>query len=129
MALIKGYIDDAGVDVVLSSPVVFKSHSTTVVDLGPIYTPKIDTMAYLVERTSAAKKGLFVHSCPIDANYKGSVHAIVYNSSNHKICYDAGSAFCQLVVVPIETIRDIKCKKIGKRSTSWAGGTDSTKDK
>lgn len=124
MTLIKGYIDDAGVDVVLSKPVVFKSHTTTIVDLGPIYTPSVNTMAYLVERTSSAKEGLFVHSCPIDANYCGSIHAIVYNSSNHTICYNTGSAFCQLVVVPIETVRDVPCKKQGKRFTSWAGSTD-----
>ena len=51
--------------------------------------------------------------------------AIVHNLSNDIIEYNYGQAFCQLVVVDIETnTKDVKIKKPGKRTTSNLGGTD-----
>lgn len=123
-SLKKGYMEDAGADIILSEPVIFKSHKMTVVDLGAICTPAPECMGYLVARTSAAKKGLMVQSCPIDSYYEGPVHAIVYNASDEDIVYKEDEAFCQLVIVPIKTIRNVPCKREGRRSDSCFGGTD-----
>lgn len=123
-SLIKGYEDDAGLDVILSEQVTFKAKQQTIINLGNICTPAPDNMGYLIERTSAAKQGLFVHSCPIDANYEGPVHAIVYNSSDNDVTYNKDEAFCQLVIVAVKTVRNLPCKKSGKRTNSCFGGTD-----
>ena len=123
-SLEKGYIDDAGCDIKISEKVIFKAHKTTIVNLGAICTPAPDCMGYLVARTSAAKKGLIVQSCPIDAYYEGEVHAIVYNTTDEDIIYPEATAFCQLVIVPIKTVRNVPCKKEGRRSDSCFGGTD-----
>ena len=122
---VKGYADDAGIDILLDKKVTFVPGETQIVELPVKITPKEGTMAYLIERTSAAKKGLFVHSCPIDANYTGTIHAIVYNSSKNYITYNVGEAFCQVVPVTLATtLGKVPCKKEGKRTDSCFGGTD-----
>lgn len=125
----KGYAADAGVDILIDKDIMFEPGTTTIVELPVKITPEEGQMAYLIERTSAAKKGLFVHSCPIDANYTGAVHAIVYNSSKFYVQYKAGEAFCQVVNVSINYPKDIPCKKEGKRTDSCFGGTDGNTSK
>lgn len=122
---VKGYEADAGVDIILQEDATFMPMSTVNYNLHINYTPKEGQMAFLCARTSAAAKGLTVATCPIDPNYTGDVMAIVHNISNDIIEYKKGQAFCQLVVVDIETItKDVKIKKPGKRTTSNLGGTD-----
>lgn len=122
---VKGYEADAGVDIILQEDAIFMPMSTVNYNLHINYTPKEGQMAFLCARTSAAAKGLTVATCPIDPNYTGDVMAIVHNISNDIIEYKKGQAFCQLVVVDIETITEgVKIKKPGKRTTSNLGGTD-----
>lgn len=122
---VKGYEADAGVDIILQEDATFMPMSTVNYNLHIHYTPKEGQMAFLCARTSAAAKGLTVATCPIDPNYTGDVMAIVHNISNDIIEYKRGEAFCQLVVVDIETIKQgVKVKKPGKRTTSNLGGTD-----
>ena len=125
----KGYDADAGVDILIDKDVMFEPGTTTIVELPVKVTPEEGQMAYLIERTSAAKKGLFVHSCPIDANYTGAVHAIVYNSSKFYVQYKVGEAFCQVVNVSINYPKNVPCKKEGKRTDSCFGGTDGNTSK
>ena len=121
----KGYSADAGTDVVLNEPVAFLPLSTTSVDLHVGCTPDEGYMAFLCARTSAANKGLVVATCPIDANYTGTVTAIVHNVSNDIISYEKGESFCQLVAVPIAVISDDNTliKNSGKRTDGKLGST------
>lgn len=120
---VKGYEDDAGTDVVLQKDVCFMPLSTTTVDLDVKITPSEGRMAILCARTSAANKGLVVATCPIDANYCGTVTAIVHNVSNEIVTYNKGEAFCQAVMLPIFNSINAKVKKKGKRSTGKLGST------
>lgn len=119
----KGYADDAGLDIMLDEPVTL-TKGRNIVELDIHYICNVDRMAYLVERTSAAIKGIIVHQCPIDPNYCGKITAIVENLGE-EITYWRGEAFCQLVVVPILTEKTgILCRKKGVRTTSKMGGTN-----
>lgn len=119
---IKGYIDDAGMDIILKEDVTFLPLSTVKIDLDVKYVPQKGQMALLCSRTSAANNGLIVAMCPIDANYNGTITAIVHNVSNKVVTYLAGQAFCQLVCTPIiPTIA--KVKKQGVRSDGKLGST------
>lgn len=120
---LKGYVEDAGVDIILKKEAVFLPISTTNIDLGVRITPEEDKVAFLFARTSAAAKGLCVASCPIDANFNGTVSAMVHNVSNNIIVYHEGESFCQYVMLDAVINRDIKTKKEGKRSDSKFGGT------
>lgn len=121
---IRGYVDDAGTDIVLTDPVIFKAHSTTVVDLHVKANIHVRESGFLFARTSAAKRGLIVATCPIDPNYSGSVNAVVHNVSDEDVFYGVGEAFCQIVVVPFVPVKADKIKKKGTRSDGAFGSTD-----
>lgn len=120
----KGYKDDAGTDVILNKDVTILPMSTMSIDLDVTITPKEGEMGVLCARTSSAAKGLCVAMCPIDANYSGNVTAIVHNVSNNILTYKKGEAFCQVVMLPINTLdKNIEVKKEGKRSDGKLGST------
>lgn len=121
---VKGYIDDAGVDIILDRDVTFMPMSTTTIDLNVNITPEASSAAFLCARTSAAQKGIQVAACPIDPFYNGNVSAIVTNISNDIITYKKGEAFCQYVQFEIIANDNVLTKKAGRRTDSKFGGTD-----
>ena len=122
--LVKGYSDDAGADILLTEPVEFEPHSTTVVDLKIKTHIPVRETGFLFARTSAAKRGLIVAPCPIDPNYSGSVSAVVHNVSDALVTYGIGEAFCQIVVLPFVPVKAGKIKKEGTRTDGAFGSTD-----
>ena len=121
---VKGYLNDAGTDIILLDDVTFKANDTTHVDLECKITPEPGTFAVLMSRTSAAIKGLCVAVCPIDADYCGNVSAIVHNISNNTIHYKAGEAFCQVVFLPLaKPTIEPTIKKEGRRNRGKFGST------
>lgn len=126
----KGYKDDAGTDIILDKKVQFLPHSTTIVDLNVKVIPKAGEMATLCARTSAAKQGLNVAMCPVDANFNGTVSAIVHNISNNVITYEKGTSFCQWIGLKLSDIKnvsdEVKIKNKGKRCDGKFGSTGGT---
>lgn len=121
--LVKGYVNDAGNDVLLENDVTFMPMQTTVIDLNLVVVPNKGEMGFLCSRTSAAAKGLIVAMCPIDPDFNGTITAVVHNMSNSIITYHKGEAFCQIVKTPINYIDGVKVKKEGKRSNGKLGST------
>lgn len=121
----KGYAEDAGTDVILEETVTFLPLSSTAINLDIGCTPEEGSMCFLCARTSAANKGLIVATCPIDANYTGTVTAIVHNVSNDVIIYKRGESFCQIVAVPITSVPSgpTLVKNAGKRTDGKLGST------
>ena len=124
----KGYKNDAGYDIIIDENVVFEPRKMTIYELNQVITPKKGTCVMLVARTSAAKKGLIISMCPIDADYVGKITAIVYNASDNFIVYNKGEAFCQAVFVKLAkcTIKksDFYIKKKGLRGKNKFGSTN-----
>lgn len=121
--LIKGYMDDAGADILLEEEVIFPAHSTTVVDLKVKAHIPVREAGFLFARTSAAAKGLIVAPCPIDPNYSGSISAIVHNVSDTPLVYPAGTAFCQIVVLNFTPVKADRVRKEGSRTDGAFGST------
>lgn len=123
----KGYKNDAGYDVILQKKVVFKANAITSIDLNVKCTPKKGTCAMLISRTSAAKQGLIVSMCPIDADYTGNVTAIVFNASDKEVIYLKGEAFAQIVFIKLakDTLpkADVKIKNKNKKRTDGKLGS------
>lgn len=118
----KGYIRDAGVDILLDKDLVFEPFQITVVDLNVQLEVEAETLALIVPRSSAAKQGLFIATCPVDPDYNGNVHAIVFNASKNRVKYKQGESFCQYIMVPF-VLQRANCKKEGTRTTSKFGET------
>ena len=53
---IRGYEDDAGSDIIINKIVKLPAFQTTIIEMPVKYNPPKGTLAYLVQRTSAAKK-------------------------------------------------------------------------
>lgn len=120
----KGYSNDAGIDITLNNDIVLKSKQFTVVDLDVVITPNVGQMAVIVPRSSAALKGLFIANAPIDAEYIGNAHAIVFNASDVDVKYNKGESFCQVLFLDVSkpTVNYI-VKKEGKRDYGNFGST------
>ena len=121
--LSKGYRDDAGVDIILDRDVTFEPNKITAFNLGVCITPKRNQMAIIAPRSSYAKKGLLICNCPIDANYRGDIHAIVYNGNNEPVICKSGESFCQIMMIKIRTIKNVEIRKSGKRKYGNFGST------
>ena len=121
---VKGYTNDAGTEIILQENIIFKAKEVTVVNLKCAVIPKVDTCVILTPRSSAAKKGLFIATCPVDADYCGDIHAIVFNASDSDVIYNKGESFCQYVTFNIVTDTLTVPKKTGRRSAGAFGSTD-----
>ena len=123
----KGYKNDAGYDIICTNDITFLPKQLSVYEFNINIKPKKGTCVMLIARTSAAKQGLIISMCPIDADYNGNITAITYNTSNEIIEYKSGEAFCQAVFVKLGkcTIPKSKyyIKKKGKRGNNKFGST------
>lgn len=125
MQLSKGYKRDAGNDIILDHDVVFGPQTFKIINLGKLPAPLPPTVCGIIApRSSAAQKGILIANCPIDADYNGDVHAMVYNASRETIYYKAGEAFCQLVIYKIVYDESVKERKSGLRSDGAFGSTN-----
>lgn len=122
---IRGYEDDAGSDIIIDKIVKLPAFQTTIIELPVKYNPPKGTLAYLVQRTSAAKKGILVSGSPIDPGYEGNLYAICMNSTPYDVEFKPGDSFCQLVTYPLGHAPKCKVKKPGqKRGTGAFGSSD-----
>ena len=107
--------DDAGYDMFL----------TTVIDTSVCVEFPNGYAGLLCTRSSAAKKQLIMEPILIDSNYRGSLHAIIYNSSNEDISYKAGDRVYSLFVFPIyqEPVEIVDKLSETDRGSSWNGSS------
>lgn len=119
----KGYIEDAGVDILIDEAVTFEPLTTTIVPLNCKVIISEGYLGTLCARTSAAARGLCIAMCPIDPNYEGNLTAIVHNISNNRVTYKKGDSFCQIMVMPAVIIKNVSVRKEGKRITGHLGST------
>lgn len=124
MRLRKAYKNDAGTDILLDKPVSLLPKQFVWVDLHMSVLIKPGYFGLVQPRSSAAKRGLLIANCPIDADYTGSIHAMVFNASNETINYAEGESFCQIVVVKCKpNIFKVKPLKQGKRQDHKEGSS------
>ena len=123
--LSKGYMQDAGCDIILQRNAMFRPMCTQILELDLQVDIPEGFMGMLIARTSAAIKGLNVAMCPIDPHYNGKVNAIVHNISHDTIVYKKGESFCQLVIVPMLVLTEppIAIRKSGTRNDGKFGST------
>ena len=120
-----GYNNDVGTEITLDEDIVFKAHELKTVGLKTTVSIATDSFGLVCPRSSAASKGLFIATCPIDPDYNGEIHAVVYNCSNEDVVYKAGEAFCQIVVVISKSNPfNVVPKKGGRRTNGAFGSTD-----
>lgn len=120
-----GYNNDVGTEIILDEDVTFKAGKVTTVNLHAKFKVHTNKALLVCPRSSAAKRGLYIATCPVDPDYSGDVHAVVFNCSDQDITYHAGESFCQVVQFNCTSNPfHISPKKEGKRTNGAFGSTD-----
>lgn len=95
--------DDAGADVYALKPATFYPHETICIPLGFGTEIPEGYVGFILPRSSMAKRGLVAQAVPVDAGYRGELHAIVTNYNRSIQTIEAGDRIAQLVIVPCQT--------------------------
>lgn len=93
--------NDAGADVYATKAYILEPHTTTRIGLGFGLVIPDGYMACIYPRSGLSSEGIVCELPPIDSGYRGEVHAIVSNLSNHTYQVTAGARIGQIVVTPI----------------------------
>ena len=124
---IKGYADDAALDIVLEDILEIKPGYQTI-ELPCTYTPGPNEVAFLIARSSTAKQGIFPIPVAIDAGYEGIIHAFVINTTDRRVVFDKGErAFSIVNLVKGQDRAKCTIAKPGKRGSNWNNSSGGTK--
>lgn len=95
------HFNDSGADVFAANNVVLKAEQVTKVPLGfGVELPNgYDGVIHC--KSGLSSKGVLASNAPIDAGYRGEVHAILFNSTKEDIKINQGEKVGQLVVRPV----------------------------
>lgn len=116
---VKGYADDAAVDIILDDILEINPGYQTIV-LPCNYTPGQNEVAFLLARSSTAKKGIFPIPVAIDTGYEGIIHAFVVNTTDRKQVFMPGERAFSIVNLTLGKDRvKYDVAKQGKRGTNW----------
>ena len=121
----KGRADDAGYDIFIPKNVILKANSTTVIDSGVCVELPHGYAGMMVVRSSTSQQGIIVQPPLIDENYRGEIHIIVLNTTNHDISVAAGQKICSLVIFPVfnDTLEEVSELSPSSRGTAWNGSS------
>ena len=97
----RAHFNDSGADVFSAENVVIKAHSVYAVPLG-IGTILPDGYDIVIHcKSGLSSKGIWAANAPIDAGYRGEIHAILYNTTDNDYVISAGTKVGQMVVRPV----------------------------
>lgn len=97
----RAHYNDAGADVFNPKDIYIAAGQTAVIPLGFGIELPDGLMGLIYPRSSMARKGLTCELPPIDAGYRGEVHAIITNHSGGAVRLNKGDRIGQLVINPV----------------------------
>lgn len=97
----RAHYNDSGADVFAAEDVTIWPHSVEKVPtgVGIILPDGYDAVIHC--KSGLSSKGIWAANAPIDAGYRGETHAILYNTTDHKIKISAGEKVGQFVIRPV----------------------------
>ena len=95
--------EDAGADVYALEETWVWPHETVCIGLGFGTEIPEGYVGFILPRSSMAKNGVVAQAVPVDAGYRGELHAIITNYGKEKYKIEPGDRIAQLVVVPCQT--------------------------
>lgn len=118
----RAHNNDAGADIYACEERVIAPHTTEKIRLGFGLMVPDGYMACVYPRSGMAAKGIVCELPPIDSGYRGEIHAIVSNLSDHPYTVHKADRVGQLVVSPI-VIADFVTNMGKERGTGAFGST------
>lgn len=98
----RAHYNDSGADVFAAATMDLAPGTVTKVPTGiGIKLPDGYDAVIHCKSGLSTNEGLFAANAPIDAGYRGEIHAIIYNTTDHGYHIEAGDKIGQLVVRPV----------------------------
>lgn len=118
----RAHDNDAGADVYVNNDYTLESGETIKIPLGFGLELPDGYAAFVFPRSSMAARGLTCELPPIDSGYRGEIHAIVTNNSEHDQTINVGERIGQVVVVPV-VVADFVTERGESRGVGAFGST------
>lgn len=97
----RAHYNDSGADIFAAEDVMLWPHSVAKIPTG-VGVELPDGYDIVVHcKSGLSSNGIWAANAPVDAGYRGEIHAILYNTTDHKIKIKAGEKIGQLVVRPV----------------------------
>ena len=97
----RAHYNDSGADVFAAKTVTLWPHGVEKVPTG-VGVELPDGYDIVVHcKSGLSSNGIWAANAPVDAGYKGEIHAILYNATDHKVQIKAGEKIGQFVVRPV----------------------------
>ena len=97
----RAHYNDSGADVFAAENLVIPPHSVYKVPLGVGLELPDGYDAVMYCKSGLSSKGIWASNSPVDAGYRGEIHAILYNTTDQPFCVEAGMKVGQIVVRPV----------------------------
>lgn len=98
----RAHYNDSGADVFAAKDVIIYPGSIEKIPTGfGLHLPDGYDAVIHCKSGLSSNKGLMMANAPIDAGYKGEIHAIVFNSSDNIIKISKGEKIGQIVIRPV----------------------------
>lgn len=97
----RSHYNDSGADCFAAKDVVIPAHSVVKVPTG-VGVELPDGYDIIVHcKSGLSSRGIWAANAPVDAGYKGEIHAILYNTTDKDFYIAAGDKIGQFVVRPV----------------------------
>lgn len=116
---------DCGWDIYLNDYVCCHKRSVTVIDTGVCVEIPEGYAGLLAMRSSICKLGLTLQNPLIDRNYRGELHVIVANYTDHDMSFYKGDRICSLYCFPYltESLEVVDELSETDRGENWNGSS------
>lgn len=97
----RAHYNDSGADVFAACDVTIPAHGVRTVPTGVgLEIPDgYDVVVHC--KSGLSKNGIWASNSPVDAGYRGEIHAILYNTTNEDFIVNIGDKIGQFVVRPV----------------------------
>lgn len=97
----RAHYNDSGADVFAAKDVVIPAHQVVTVPTGIGLELPDGYDAVIHCKSGLSKNGIWASNAPIDAGYRGEIHAILYNTTDNEFMIYAGEKVGQIVIRPV----------------------------
>ena len=97
----RAHYNDSGADVFAAKDVTIWPHSVEKIPTGLGVELPDGYDAVIHCKSGLSSRGIWAANAPIDAGYRGEIHAILYNTTDTRIQIKSGEKVGQLVIRPV----------------------------
>ncbi|MDD5651149.1 MAG: dUTP diphosphatase [Candidatus Nanoarchaeia archaeon] len=126
----RGTKESAGLDFYTPINIIIEPRKDVLIPLDIcVEMPQGYTLIMKEKSGIATKKKCDILACVIDSDYRGNVHAHLYNNSDHEVTFTKGDKICQGLVFPVWNGVPKLVNEVDVNTERKDGGFGSTGDK